>query len=237
MVYIIKGETANELFINISKEMMSTGVVNAPRGLKTIELQDAWLELSNPLESIVSLPERALSMKYLKGEMEWYESGSLNVNDIACHSSFWKKLADTNGTVNSNYGFLVMKEKWAGKSQLEWCIDSLKKDPCTRQAVMNYNQPRHKYCGNKDFVCATAQQFIKRNDKLDTIVLMRSNDLIFGLSYDMPWFTSLQQRVSEETGIPLGIYYHYDTSLHVYEKHFDMVKKISEIKTTDDGKK
>ena len=227
MVYIIKGETANELFVNIAKELISKGKENSPRGLKTLELTDVWLELANPIDSIVTLPGRKLDMDYLRGEMEWYKSGSLNVEDIAKHSKFWKKLADTNGTVNSNYGFLVYKEKWAGKSQFEWCVDSLSKDPNTRQAIMNYNQPRHKYSGVKDFCCTLTQQFVKRDDKLDSIVLMRSNDLIYGLSYDIVWFTSLQKDLCYITQIPLGKYYHYDASLHVYEKHFKMLEDIA----------
>ena len=226
----ITGNNVNELFINISKEMVNNSHENSPRGLKTWELNDAWLEIEDTEDPIVSLESRKLDNDYLVKEMRWYYSGSLYAKDISEYASMWDKLKDSNGTINSNYGFLTMVQKWAGKSQLEWCVDSLIKDPNTRQAVMNYNQPIHKYNDVKDFVCTISQTFIKRDGKLETIVLMRSNDLVYGLSYDIPWFSAMHKKVSELTGIPLGKYNHYDTSLHVYERHFNMVKEMSKEK-------
>jgi thymidylate synthase len=223
----IRGKTANELFIKASEYLINNGRKISPRGLETTELSDVFLELKNPLKCIVTLKSRDINYKYLRNELRWYLSGSLDVCDINKHSSFWSKLADPNGTINSNYGFIALKDKYAGKSQLEWCIDSIKKDINTRQAVINYNQPKHKYPNNKDFVCTLSQQFIVRDNKLDSIVFMRSNDLIFGLTYDMPWFCLLMKMVAKECNLKLGYYKHYAASLHVYKKHYKMLKDIS----------
>ena len=227
---MIKGKSANELFINVAKHLKTFGKINSPRGLETIELQNAWLLLSDPRQSIVTLPARGINYDYLKKEMEWYLSGNLSVTEIAKASSFWLKLADSNGTVNSNYGFLALVQKWSGKSQLEWCVDCINDDPDTRQAVINYNQPVHKYKGNKDFVCTIAQLFRNNDGKLDTTVLMRSNDMIRGLTYDLPWFTHIQARVAHETGLGIGKYRHFAASFHVYKEHFDMLDKIASSK-------
>jgi thymidylate synthase len=232
MVVIIKGQNVNEVFVKVSKALLSEGHRNDPRGLLTMELCDAWLIIEDVSNPVVSLPERDINIRYLMGEMEWYNSGSLLAKDIHKYSKFWTTLADSNGTINSNYGFLALIEKWSGKSQVEWCINSLKKDKHTRQAVINYNQPRHKYEGVKDFVCTLTQQFVVRNGKLDMVVLMRSNDLIFGLTYDIPWFVSVLRTVSEATGIPMGTYNHYASSLHVYEKHFKMVEAMANAHTS-----
>jgi thymidylate synthase len=129
--------------------------------------------------------------------------------------------------VNSNYGFIVNVEKWNGISQFEWCVKRLLEDKNTRQAIINYNMPRYKYEGVKDLVCTISQQFLVRNEKLDCVTLMRSNDLIYGLTYDLPWFTNLQIKLAEIIDVPLGIYNHYDSSLHVYEQHFEMLTKIA----------
>ncbi|MDO8623081.1 MAG: thymidylate synthase [archaeon] len=233
MVTLISGNDANELFVKIAKKFVSDKKENNPRGLLTWEISDAWIVLENPEQSIVSLPERNLNLEYLRAEEEWYESGDLKVDFISKYSKFWKNLADSNGTINSNYGFISKVEKWNGISQFEWCVKRLKEDPNTRQAIINYNQPRYKYEGNKDLPCTISSSFIKRNGKLDCITLMRSCDFIYGFSFDMPWFTKLQKEISTLTGIPIGKYYHYATSFHVYEKHFNMVKKISEAKTNE----
>ena len=234
MVIVIEAQTVNELFIKVSRKLILQGKTIAPRDLGTIELEQVFLILKDPTCAVVTLPERNTNLNYLNGEMKWYLSGSLNIEDINKFSTFWDTLADTNGTVNSNYGFLALKEKWSGKSQFEWCISRLKKDINSRQAVINYNQPRHKYEHVKDFVCTLAQQFIVRDNKLDCIVWMRSNDFIFGLTYDLPWFTYLQKVIAKELNIEIGTYTHFATSLHVYERHFKMIENIANAKIGDE---
>ena len=226
MVYF-KDININNIFIKISKKLKDDGELISPRGLKTLELQHTWIELLNPLKSIITLKERKLNKTYLKKELKWYKSGDLKIDYIKQYSSFWEKLSDSNGTVNSNYGFLALIQKFNGKSQYEWCLNSLKKDKNSRQAIINYNQPIHKYKNNKDYVCTIAQSFIIRNNFLDSIVFMRSNDLIYGFSYDVPWFCLLMKYMAKDLGIRLGTYRHYTTSMHVYEKHFNMINKIN----------
>jgi len=51
----IKGETANEIFIEASKKLKEEGSFVAPRNMMTKELNDVWLELENPGKSIVTL--------------------------------------------------------------------------------------------------------------------------------------------------------------------------------------
>lgn len=233
----IKGRDANELFRNISRELLAQGQYSSPRKLRTLELRDVWLELKNPRKPIVTLPERKLNMEYLKGELRWYFSGSLTLEDIAKYSSFWKKIANTDGTLNSNYGNLILKEQFFGQSQYEWCVKKLIDDRDTRQAILNYNQPKHKYEENHDFVCTIAQLFRTRTKDdnypnepkcyLDSTVMMRSNDLIYGLSYDLPWFCLIQKKLAKELNFYLGEYNHFAASLHVYERHFKMVENMA----------
>jgi thymidylate synthase len=218
----------DEIFVKVARHLLDRGEERRARGLLTLEVRNAWLVLEDTRRAKVTLGERGLSESYLEGELEWYKSGSLWAGDIAKHSKFWAKLADPNGTVNSNYGFLTLVEKWSGMSQLEWCKRRLSEDPDTRQAVMNYNQPRHKYEGNKDFVCTLTQKFSVREGAIDTHVHMRSNDLIYGLSYDAPWFCWLLHRLCEELEeFRPGYYLHQADTLHVYERHFDMLERIA----------
>jgi len=229
----IEGSTANEIFKKAAELLSDPNfyIERSARGLLTREIPaTVFITLTNPEEAICTLKSRDINYKYLIAEIAWYLSGSLKVEDIARHSKFWLKLADQNGTINSNYGFLALTEKHNGKSQYEWCIDRLRNDPDSRQAVINYNQPKHKYSFVKDFVCTVSQQFIIRDGKLDCIVYMRSNDLIFGLSYDMPWFCYLHRMIADELELPVGKYEHIAASLHVYKPYFNMVKRMSKEK-------
>jgi thymidylate synthase len=227
MIYLT-ADHVDKLFVDFSRELLKNGKPRHTNGQNTVELMNVFLTLTNPKNSKLTLPARKLSEEYLNGEMDWYLHGGFKVDEIAKHSRFWEKLANNDGTVNSNYGQIALRERYNGVIQYEWCLDKLIEDLNTRQAVINYNQPEHKYDGNKDFVCTMYQGFYMNDGKLDSIVSMRSNDLIFGLSYDIVWFTYLQQKLADDLNVNLGEYNHHAISLHVYERHYDMLKKIAE---------
>ncbi|MAG38111.1 hypothetical protein CMI45_01865 [Candidatus Pacearchaeota archaeon] len=105
-------------------------------------------------------------------------------------------------------------------------------DKDSRQAVINFNQPKHKQKGVKDFPCTETLTFLIRDNKLEVINKMRSNDLIYGFSYNIPWFSYLQGRMlgdlsnKKHSSLSRGEMYHQPTSLHVYERHFDMIENV-----------
>ena len=75
------------------------------------------------------------------------------------------------------------------------------------------------------------------DNKLNFYVNMRSNDVWYGLSYDVPFFTTVQKMMLLELkqhypGLGLGHYVHDSRSLHVYEKDFERIEKISKLNKT-----
>lgn len=228
---IINGETIDDVLYKTSKELIKAPVYS-PRNLKTKELIKAQLIIKNPEYSVISNPARKLSEEYLKAEFDWYNSGEKSIDKIKNYASTWKRIADKNGEVNSNYGEIIFKqelENYNG-SQYDWVIESLNKDKDSRQAIINFNQPKHK-SDTKDFVCTLATQYLIRNNKLISTTDMRSNDLIYGFSFDFPFFSYIQQRVLNDLKetypqLKLGENIHTATSLHVYERHFNMIEEI-----------
>jgi len=224
---MVIAENINDAFIKTCKLLHTEGKIVSPRGLKTLEIQNFMIEIPANDSFIITVPERKLSKKYLNAELEWYKSGDPKIDYISKYSNFWRQLVDNNDTVNSNYGKLALFDKYNGMSQFEWCVQQLSNDLNSRQAIINYNQPQHKYDTNKDFVCTIAQQFIVNNNKLDSIVMMRSNDLIYGFSYDAPWFNYLHKELANCINIEVGYYRHFATSMHVYENHFKMLENVT----------
>lgn len=233
---ILKSGSINSLIRKTCNKLDKQHFIS-PRGLLTKELLNQRLILTNPKNNIITLPERNYSLKYLCGEILWYLWGSLKLKDIEQYSSFWKTIANKNGTINSNYGYIIFHQKLDkyNYSQFDWIIDQLIKDEHSRQALINFNQPIHKYTNNKDFVCTTTLQFLIRNNRLHLITNMRSNDIIYGVCYDLPFFTFIQQMawlilVEKYPYLQLGYYIHNTASLHVYKKFFKMCKNISNAK-------
>lgn len=113
----------------------------------------------------------------------------------------------------------------------EWAKTSLIKDKDTRQAILRFSLPEHAWLGVKDFTCTMHGNFLIRDDKLNLSIVMRSNDLVLGLVYDMPWFVSLMDRMVEELkphypNLSKGVYTHTVHSLHIYERNEEMVKRM-----------
>lgn len=200
--------------------------------VKTVEIQHAHFLADK--DWIIREP----NYDYAKRELEWYDSQSLNVNDIPGETpKIWKQVADKNGIINSNYGWVIYSPQ--NFLQYDNCLKSLIKDPHTRQAVMIYNRPSMQYensmNGMHDFMCTfSVQVFLNDNGdckQLDYIVNQRSLDAIFGYNNDFLWHQEVQKRITNDLSkcfneqiIPGDIIWNAG-SLHVYERHFKFLTK------------
>lgn len=195
--------------------------------VKTIEIQHAHFLADK--DSIIRQP----NYDYAQREIEWYDSQSLNVNDIPGNTpKIWLDCADKNGIINSNYGWCVYSPQ--NFLQYENCLNALIKDLHTRQAVMIYTRPSMQYENNMngmhDFMCTFSNQVFINGNKLDFIVNMRSNDAVFGYCNDYMWFKTLQCRLCNDLTKELeyeifpGDIIWNAGSLHVYERHFKFLE-------------
>lgn len=213
-------------FINVINYISDEGYESQPRDLK---VKEAVLTnfVIDPREPIANFPQRKFNWKYLAGELAWYLKQDRDVDYIGAFSNFWSHITNPNSNeINSNYGSLVFNAK-----QFGWVVDSLVADKNSRQAIMFFNQPKFQFKENKDFVCTMYANFFIRNNALHMKIQMRSNDIFYGLTFDAPFFSFLQQSVYlklKETypDLELGYYYHYADNLHFYERHFDLANQI-----------
>lgn len=214
---------------------------------------------SNPVVT-KDLDRNVTIASYTAKEKALYDSGSNRVEDFAKASKFWEKLANPDSeTVNSAYGFLIFKNHSYGNAEFEcgprgtdainynkttfeerikayrtpweWCLESLKADKDTRQAILHFNLPKHAWMGVKDFPCTLSGTFQIRENKLNFSIVMRSNDLVKGSAFDFPWFASLIEKMVEELKptypeLQVGSYVHAAQSLHIYDRDVEVVKKM-----------
>lgn len=215
---MLKVEHIREYFI---QELKSERFVTDKTGVKTIEMIGATFEADEP--TIFG----KVNQDYVERELAWYKSKSLSVYDIpAPVPEIWKQVADENGYINSNYGWCIWSDDNYG--QYWKVLNELRENPNSRRAVMIYTRPTmwydYNFNGMSDFMCTNAVQYMIRDDELIAVVQMRSNDVVFGYRNDFAW----QDHVVKLLGAALGIektkvIWHVG-NLHVYERHFDMVK-------------
>jgi len=204
----------------------------APRGLKIREATNFEIILRDPTSNIFHNSSRSPKFRYLYPELLWYFSGRNDLEFISRYSKFWNKIANTDGTVNSAYGYLLFqqKNKYAF-TEYQWAYESLAKDKDSRQAILRFNKPEHSYHNNKDFVCTLSGIFHIRDNELNFTTTMRSQDVWFGIIYDIPFYTLLMQQMCNHLKViypelKLGTYVHYVMSEHIYEKDFPAVEEM-----------
>ena len=77
----------------------------------------------------------------------------------------------------------------------------------------------------RDFCCTSTVQYLYRDGKLNAIVTMRSNDAIFGYNNDYAWQQHVLTKLCSDLQLDMGDIYWNAGSLHVYERHFDLLSK------------
>jgi thymidylate synthase len=203
----------------------------SPRNLKIKEKLGVQFRIRNPRDRLPYVEARNFSLSYFVAELIWYMSGSNSTDWISRYAPFWKTISDDGKTANSAYGARMFKPHPGianGKIiQWDYVRDELKRDPDSRRAVIHIRTPDDSIHAIKDVPCTLALQFFIRESKLHLHVNMRSSDIILGIAYDVPAFTTMQEVLANELGIGLGEYVHTSNSLHCYERDFQMLDAIA----------
>ena len=182
--------------------------------------------IENPERNLILCDKRNWKRDYAEAEWQWYLSGDRNIKKLGelygKVPEIWKRMADKDGNVNSNYGW-----QWKRDNQLDNVIAILKTNPKTRQAAISIYDAKEINYGHytHDTPCTYAVQFTVIGRKLNMCVTMRSNDLWYGFCNDQYCFSKLQELVAIETGLLIGDYYHFAHNLHLYN---DIIEKIND---------
>ena len=207
-------KTANDAFHDLYWRIVRDGVPFA--GTKA--LFNAGFYIENPALNDIKdgKVERNWSVEYAEAEWQWYLSGDRNIAKLGelygKVPAIWKRMADNNGDVNSNYGW-----QWKRNAQLDMVIETLKQNPETRQAAISIYDGKEITRYAFDTPCTYAVQFTVIDNCINMSVVMRSNDLWYGFCNDQYQFSMLQQLVARETNYSVGTYYHFAHNLHLYD--------------------
>lgn len=229
----IYANSLEELWVAAASDVLFNGQRHAPRGLATREVIGAQLVLTDPRNRIPKLPVREFSLAYAMGELAWYLCSDDTVEFIKHYAPSYGKYSDDGKRLHGAYGpriFGTEQDAHTGEPRSQWsdCINILKADPDSRQAVISIYRPSDCGAKTKDMPCTLSLQFLLRNGHLDMITTMRSNDLWFGGVYDLFCFTALQELMANALSKPgalvgLGYYYHNVGSLHLYERNAEAI--------------
>lgn len=158
------------------------------------------------------------------GELLWYLSGSKDLAQIQYYLSRYDEASDDGKTVHGAYGPRLMRAD--GLNQIQNIIERLQRKPTTRRAVIQLFEAEDLLHEYNDIPCTCSLQFLLRNNRLNLVTYMRSNDAFVGLPHDIFCFTMIQEIVARSLGVELGMYRHSIGSLHIYETSVDGAKRF-----------
>lgn len=212
-------------FLNLYKAVMD-GDVCSPRGSEIKEVRNYSFSI-DPNYPFTSFVDRNLNTSYLAAELHWYLVGDRYDISICNFGSTWKNLIQKDGGLNSNYGQTI----FGVDNQFDWVCEELIRDPSSRRAVLIIGEKSYLDKEVNDQRCCQFIQFMIRNDELQCYVYFRSNDAVWGVSNDVFTLVEIFKYVYAVISqympkLKLGLYNHTAASMHVYEKHYDMLEKI-----------
>ena len=210
-------KNADEAYKYFFREIIKNGVAFDD----TKALFNVGFTIQQPLNNHIynkgSIVPRNWNPEYAEAEWQWYLTGDPRISTLGDIygkvPEIWKRMADENGQVNSNYGY-----QWERARQLDNVVEMLIKNPSTRQACISIYDGKEISDYASDTPCTYAVQFTILDNRLNMCVTMRSNDLWFGFCNDQYCFSSLQKLVAERLKLKTGTYYHFVHNLHLYNK-------------------
>lgn len=207
-------------------------------GQKTIELIGASFNADE--NAIFGEPNSG----YIDAELNWYLSCSTNIYDIYVDRDppkAWEYSANRHGEINSNYGHLIYSDKYF--RQYDMVLDELLANMDTRRASMIYTRPsiwmEYNENNKNDFICTNSVTYYIRNGAIHAVVQMRSNDVVFGYKNDYAWQRYVLENLVKDYNycylesaadadyrkeMEVGNITWQVQNLHVYERHFDLVR-------------
>lgn len=202
----------HEAWLAAVEQTLAIGGKVAPRGMLVAERIAPQIRFDGNRPLLVH-PHRGLNYRFAVAEWLWMTCATPAVEPLARYNSQMRRFSDDGYTLTGAYG-----PRMAAHGQWEYVVDTLLRDPDSRQAVITIWTPSPR--PSKDVPCTVAAQFLLRDGALIGNWTMRSNDLWLGLPYDAFSFARLTACVAGILRVPVGDIIVTAGSSHLYEEHW-----------------
>jgi thymidylate synthase len=228
MMHHFEGETASELWQNAATALSESDVAKYGKNNVARELLHVTLCLSNPRQRWVNVRIPAFNPAFAIAEVIWIVKGRQD----AAFLTFWNpRLPEFVGdkpVLHGAYGHRLRSH--FALDQLQRAHESLSSHPECRQVVLQIwdaqidlpdvtGQPV-----DRDIPCNVLAMLKVRNERLEWMQVIRSNDIYLGLPYNLIQFTSLQEIMAGWLGVEVGSFQQISDSLHLYDRDVEKMK-------------
>lgn len=229
--------TANQLWERLARRLLDTGAVpqQSDRG-PTRELLHVSFTLTEPKQRWVSVRRPPINVAFALAELLWILSGRRDAAFLGAWNSQLAGFVGGEPTHHGAYGHRLRRH--LGFDQLERACEAFARNPDTRQVVLQLWDSRIDLPNidgtpaSQDIPCNVVSMPKLRSGRLEWMQVMRSNDLVRGLPYNIAQFTFLQEVMAGWLGVEVGTYNQISDSLHLYERDHSFVEVIDRSSAT-----
>jgi thymidylate synthase len=253
-MYTDVGEV-NDIYPDAINEVMSRGAEVTPRGKRTLEIHPALIEITDPTKRLVTSFGRPVNVAFALAEVLWILGGRRDVGMLEPYNSNIATFSDNGEYFNAAYGYRLRTEHGHDQLMdaiatlrtdpdtrqavvLMWHPERDKgfenartayEDtrpigyvPAEGEILLNTVEPHV----TKDRACNVLAHLLIRNGRLDWTQFIRSNDALWGTPYNWMQWMHLQEYVAAQVGVPVGSFFHFANSFHIYEPQWQEAQMI-----------
>ncbi len=186
-----------------------------------------------PIERVLFHGGRDANPIFHLMESIWMLAGRRDVAFLQNFNSKIGQFSDDGKNFNAAYGYRWRKH--FGHDQLDEVIKILRRDPSSRQAVIQMWDDVDLNKKTKDKACNTQVVFDTRGGRLNMTVFNRSNDIYWGAyGANAVHFSFLQEFVGCAVNLRTGYYRQVSNNLHLYTELYPAKKYVESPPDADD---
>ncbi len=171
---------------------------------------------------------RRISPEIFIAEQLWFISGETKPSEfLETFTKIWSLFTNEEGIVTAAYGHRWRKH--FGRDQLAELIQLLERDPSSRQGVVVSWDPAIDGLEGpkqKNAPCPFSFTVSILDGRLHLHNIMRANDLIVGLPYDVAGFALLQCLLAQRLNVLPGVYTHSISYPEIYDIHYSVAEEL-----------
>ena len=240
---MLEGKTAHEVVKKVIAQVMihgdkreiwggtipqKIGDPNSPTDFDRvmIEHEPMCFTLTNPLARWCDISDHwvAITLRETEDTLQGYNPGH-----IIKYSKLYPVWIESDGKFNYTYGERFLKYGHVPIDQVKNCIEILKKHPTTRKACINTWAPSWDLFSNY-VPCNVFFQLRIIDKKLQWTTVVRSLDVLRGLTENIFMFTIWQEYCASLLKVGLGEYTNVALNPHLYQEQIDKDQHIIKVK-------
>lgn len=177
------------------------------------------------------LTTKEMNWEAMLRELLWYLSGEDHIRNLRRYTKIWDAWADENGNLDTAYGrywrrfpspYRDEDGRWQVREvdQIQFVIDTLKKDPTSRRLVVTAWEPGNAHTSRLP-PCHYTFVFNVQGSRLNCHLTQRSGDIALGIPFNLACYATLTQMIAQEVGLELGWFSHTIVDAHIYTRKPD----------------